>query len=181
MALIMHNRLGKNLAAFSALLQHRGSSQQRRTRNPPARHSPGPPVSLASFISRCLCLSSQNTRVSSKQELTSEIWFGAARTSPMRQTSIRFKYWGKKNKRVTPQLSCLRMAPRVLHHPVFQRRPHFQARFESLSFIFTTDAHSSLCRRLHMGANFRDYLLGVYFGFQRFALRSVNKPSLGLP
>ena len=127
MALIMHNRLGKNLAAFSALLQHRGSSQQRRTRNPPARHSPGPPVSLASFISRCLCLSSQNTRVSSKQELTSEIWFGAARTSPMRQTSIRFKYWGKKNKRVTPQLSCLRMAPRVLHHPVFQRRPHFQA------------------------------------------------------
>ena len=48
-------------------------------------------------------------------------WFGAARTSPVRQTSIRLKFWGKENKRVTPQPSSVRRAPRVPHQPLSPR------------------------------------------------------------
>lgn len=100
--------------SFSTEDPHRGAA--------PRTCPPGPALGQLCLLHHSLSgvlASTCKTQVSRASKNSLLKWCGASRKAPARQTLIRFKLWGKENEwasvGVTPWLSSVKTAPRILH------------------------------------------------------------------
>lgn len=104
----------------------------------PARPSPGPPVCLESFITRCPQLNLQNWSVLSELKNSAEKRHGASSKASCERDNDKVQALGQKELMSfiwsdTLTCCCQDITPHYPSSSVSHRRPRFQAGFESLS------------------------------------------------